>query len=137
MVEPPMSDRDLTLLLADLYREMTGGEPAAEVLEAITTSREDNHFDPAHDVPAWMPAMLEAVLARRAVGPTILPPDDGSAASFLDEVARLVPGWTVDEQGEYYTMTFPPLGVEVVVSREALTPEGRHCYAYTVRPLSA
>ena len=132
-----MSDRDLTPILADLYRGMTGDQPPPEVIEAITTSREDHHFDPAHDVPAWIPAMLEAVLQRREVGATNVPRDDGGAASFLGEVARVIPGWTLDDQGEFYTMTFPRLGMEVVDSREGLTPEGRHGHACTVRRLQA
>lgn len=129
-----MSSRDLTEILSDLYRALTGEAPPADVVQTIDTSREDNGFDQVDKVPAWMPELLEAVLAGREAGPVVFPADRGDAATFLDEVAAVVPGWTFQHHGEWIEMAFPPLGVDAVISNEARGPDGKHARKYLVRP---
>ena len=132
-----MSTPDLTQLLLSVYRASCGEEPPAEVAVAIDDSRWNNGLQAGREIPAWLPAVFEAVLERREVGVTLFPDIGSAIGSLLLEVAPLFPGWQYEDQGEWVEMIFPRLGIRVVLSREWSTPEGTHCCSYTVKRLPA
>ncbi|MEJ7596465.1 MAG: hypothetical protein WKG01_01040 [Kofleriaceae bacterium] len=73
------------------------------------------------------------MLEGRATGPVLVPSVGADAASFLMDVADLIPGWAHDDQGEYIRIKFPALGVQIVISNEALTPESKGSSSYSVQ----
>lgn len=127
--------RRLLALMSALHRAASGTDPEWSFVAALLTSAEDNGLD--RELPAWLVDAFVAALARRDSGPAAFPNDNGDVASFLSEVSKLVPGWNHDDQGEWYDMTFPALGMWIHVSREARDAEGRGCSSWTVKPLPA
>ena len=130
-----MSERTLTELMAELYRSLTGLDAGCGTLDTIRASVQDNGLDsPPRD---WLTNLFDAVLARRTAGPDLFPHDGGDVATFWLEASGVIPGWQLDDQGEWVLMTFPALGMQVRVSREALTPDGHGCCSYVVGPMPA
>ncbi len=48
----------------------------------------------------------------------------------------MIPGWEHHDEGEWVTMAFAALGVKIVLSREARTPDGRPSDSYSVTRLA-
>lgn len=122
----------LTEVLFELYRRLNQREPDARVIEAIQQLREDNGLADDQQVPAWLPAALDAALGGREVSNVLFPEVGSDVGSFLLEVSEIVPGWEYDDQGELATMTFPALHVQLFLSREAADSEGSGCASYSV-----
>lgn len=126
-----MESQRLTDQLVELYRRLNDRAPEAETVDAIRQAQEDNGL--LESAPSWLTDSLSAVLDGRTTGPLLFPSVGSDAGSFLMEVADLIPGWEHDDQGEYIRMRFPAIGAQIVISNEALTPEGKGSSSYSVQ----
>ena len=129
--------RTFTELLVDLYRRLNNRVPEPEVIEGIRQLQEENGLLDGDRIPGWLYASIAAALARHE-SPDVLFPEVGSdVGSFLIEVSELIPGWEHVDDGEWITISFTVLGVQIYISREAMTIERTSCCSYSVRLLSA
>jgi len=92
-------------------------------------------YDLDGEAPAWLTDMLSAVESRSnryrrfdSVGSDV--------SSVLLELKDDF-GWRVVDQGEFIAASFPRIGFEVEISREALSEEGVGCCSYRVMVGSA
>ena len=126
-----MESQSLTDQLTELYRRLNGCAPEAGTVDAIRQAQQDNGLLEA--APSWLTDSLSAVLDGRTTDSVLFPSVGSDAGSFLIEVADLVPGWEHDDQGEYTRIQFPAIGAQILISNEALTPEGKGSSSYSVQ----
>jgi hypothetical protein len=127
-----MVARTLTELLTELYRRLHGSAPDQDIRSAVRRARWENGLADDQQVPTWFVGAVEAVLDGHEVGPVLFP-CNADITNFVGDLAGIVPGWRLEDDGEWWAATFPKLDVEFYVSREARTPEGSGCCSYTVR----
>jgi hypothetical protein len=119
--------------LLELYRRLAAHDPDPDTAERLRECLEDNGLVDDERAPGWLVDALHAALAGTPGEPVFFEELDGDVANFLSEASDLVPGWRHDDQGETVTMAFPALGMEIYVSREALSADRRRGCKYTVR----
>jgi hypothetical protein len=131
-----MERASLTELMIELYRRLNGREPGPDVIASIREFQEDNGLLEDDQVPEWLTSVFETALAGREVKHVLFPRIGSDISTFLDEVATVIPGWEHEDEGEWVTMTFAPLGVKILLSREARTPEGAPSDSYSVERIT-
>ncbi len=113
--------------IAALHRRNFGDrnsldDELAELLES---------YDLDDDVPSWFVEMFAAV--NNCVNQSGYFDRVGSdIASVLVELSEDF-GWSVDDAGEEIRIAFPVSQVDVLISREAVSPDGSSCCSYCGR----
>jgi hypothetical protein len=119
--------------MTETYRHLAGHPPAADFVEAVDQLRWDYDLEDDAAVPTWLTDAFSAAVKGRTTDIVRFDSIGSDVDSFLTEMSRLVPGWEHDDQGESIEIKLPPLGVEIYLSREALSSTGTGCSSCVVR----
>jgi len=128
-----LEDKNLKLLPLLLSIHRKNFEDRRSLEQEISELLESYDLD--EFVPAWLTDMLSAVDSQLR--------REGRFDSVGSEVSSVLLelkddfGWRIDDQGEVISASFPRLGVEVEISREALSAEGVGCCSFCVKVVSA